>query len=295
MRGGAHRVEQAKADVIALRHDLQRGQAFADFDEARGLALPGHTGVAHQRRRGIDDVEHRAVAVVLAPTARSRAASCVARSLRLISVASDTGLGLPRPRAPAFCSSGSIVCDAAVGIGRDQPDQPVLQQRRGTARRLRRAAAQRQDRRQRLAPTVLGRTDEERQPHASSGLRPAAIPPRAAPAAPASACRLRRTPLPAACAWARTAAASATSTRSHAASSRWCSCCSDCSIERSCARCESARGALGASPSRWSMASTQTPQKPKGSAASRLPASAATNLRALVQAAGVGSASSAIT
>ena len=119
---GAHRVEQAKADVFALRHDLQRRQALVDLDEARGLALPGDEGVAHQGRRGLHQVEHRAVAVVLAPHARAasrRRAS--ARSLRLTSVASDTALGLPRPRAPAFCSSGSIATDAAVGAGRRPP------------------------------------------------------------------------------------------------------------------------------------------------------------------------------
>ena len=42
-------------------------------------------------------------------SARSTAASCAGRSARLARLASDAGLGLPRPRAPAFCSQGSIL------------------------------------------------------------------------------------------------------------------------------------------------------------------------------------------
>ena len=161
---GAHRVEQAKSDVLALGHDLQRRQAFADLDETRGLALPGDKGVAHQRRRGIDDVQHWAVAIVLAPQRTQQRGIVRGQVLALDQRGQRHRLRLAQAAHAGLLLQRLDRSNAAVGPRRNHPDQPILHGGGGIARRVGCSTTQRQDRGQRLAPAVLCRPDEERRP-----------------------------------------------------------------------------------------------------------------------------------
>ena len=225
-------------------------------------------------------------------TARSTAASCVARFLRLASVASVTGLGLPRPRTPAFCSKGSSrTMRPSVRVLTTQTKRSCTEPSRARAGPAG------------LAPSARMEASASRQLSCTSPTKNGAAASLGLAGSPSKAACARRAwraaqakparskSAESRCTCSRSGAGAATGTRSQAASSRCCRSCSDCAPLPTRRASRNRPGSRGASPRRWSTASCHGLKRPNGSC---LPPSEAANLRALVQLSGAGSASSAI-
>ena len=159
--GGAHRVEQAKRDVVALRHDLQGRHRFDDFDEACRVALPGNAGVTHQRRCCNHQIEHRTIAVVLPHHCAQQGRVASRQVLALDQRGQRHRLGFAQAAHAGLLIHRLQGFDAAIGVATDDPDQAIAQCAVAPACRDV-TTAQCQDGRQRLAPGILRLADEER-------------------------------------------------------------------------------------------------------------------------------------